>query len=175
MKDGFVRCAAVTPDIRVADTEYNTANIIKEIKSAALLGLKWVELKKDDNGESVEKELTWLLDSLTPRESKVIQMFYKEEKGIFEIAEEFNVSYMKIRSILAKGSRKLRHPSRANPLAALVETSDKDPVIRIRERSLQEWLDDEKSAGEGNDGNAEDDDFFKSLFDDPDDKGDKED
>ncbi len=42
MKDGFVRCAAVTPDIRVADTEYNTANIIKEMKSAADDGVKLI-------------------------------------------------------------------------------------------------------------------------------------
>ncbi len=40
MKDGFVRCAAVTPDIRVADTEYNTTNIIEEIKNAANDGIK---------------------------------------------------------------------------------------------------------------------------------------
>ena len=29
MKDGFIRVQAATPDIRVADCEYNTANIIK--------------------------------------------------------------------------------------------------------------------------------------------------
>ena len=77
-----------------------------------------------------------------------------------------------IRSILAKGSRKLRHPSRANHLAVLVEKSDKEPVIRTRERTLARWLDDEESAGEENNGNAEDDDFFKDIFDDPDNKSD---
>ncbi len=35
MKDGFIRCAAATVDIRVADTEYNAENIIKAIKNAA--------------------------------------------------------------------------------------------------------------------------------------------
>ena len=29
MKDGFVRCASATVDIKVADTDYNTSNIIK--------------------------------------------------------------------------------------------------------------------------------------------------
>ena len=29
MKDGFVRCASATVDIKVADTDYNTANIQK--------------------------------------------------------------------------------------------------------------------------------------------------
>lgn len=34
MKDGFIRCAAATVDIRVADTEYNSENIIKAIEDA---------------------------------------------------------------------------------------------------------------------------------------------
>ncbi len=35
MKDGFIRCAAVTPDIRVADCEYNADRIIALAKKAA--------------------------------------------------------------------------------------------------------------------------------------------
>ena len=151
---------------------------------AAILGLKWVELKKSADGESVEEVLSGLLDTLTPRESKVIELFYKEEKGLFEIADEFNVSGMKIRITLAKGTRKLLQPARAKRLAALVEKSDKEPVIRTRERSLREWLDDgsegnnaEDDAPDGDDdGDApegDDDDFIKHLFDDPDDTGDK--
>ena len=35
MKDGFVRCASATVDIKVADTDYNTSNIIKAIEDAA--------------------------------------------------------------------------------------------------------------------------------------------
>lgn len=35
MKDGFIRCAAVTPDIRVADCEYNAGRIIALAKEAA--------------------------------------------------------------------------------------------------------------------------------------------
>ena len=142
---------------------------------ASILGLKWVELKESVDGESVEEVLSGLFDTLTPRESKVIQMFYKEEKSLFEIADEFNVSYATIRSVLAQGTGKLCHPSRSKHLAECIEKSDKEPVIRTRERTLARWLDDEESAGEENNGNAEDDDFFKDIFDDPDDKGDTED
>ena len=141
-------------------------------------------LGKLERGESVEEVLSGLLDTLTPRESKVIELFYKEEKGLFEIADEFNVSGMKIRITLAKGTRKLLQPARAKRLAAFVEKSDKEPVIRTRERSLREWLDDgsegnnaEDDAPDGDDdGDApedDDDDFIKHLFDDPDDTGDK--
>lgn len=35
MKDGFIRCAAITPDIRVADCEYNADRIIALAKKAA--------------------------------------------------------------------------------------------------------------------------------------------
>ncbi len=139
---------------------------------ASILGLKWAKLKESVGGESVEEVLSGLLDTLTPRESKVIELFYKEEKSLFEIAEEFNVSYAMVRSVLAQGTGKLCHPSRSKHLAACVEKSDKEPVIRTRERTLRRWLDDEESAGAENNGNAEDDDFFKDIFDDPDDKGD---
>ena len=44
MKDGFVRCGAATIDIRVADTDYNTENIIKAINSAADNGIKLIVL-----------------------------------------------------------------------------------------------------------------------------------
>lgn len=40
MKDGFIKVAAVTPDIRVADTEYNSASIISSMKAAAASGAK---------------------------------------------------------------------------------------------------------------------------------------
>ena len=36
MKDGFVRCASATVDIKVADTDYNTSNIIKAILSSGM-------------------------------------------------------------------------------------------------------------------------------------------
>ncbi|MDY3972215.1 MAG: NAD(+) synthase [Clostridia bacterium] len=44
MKDGFVRCGAATIDIRVADTDYNTENIIKTIENAADNGIKLIVL-----------------------------------------------------------------------------------------------------------------------------------
>ena len=40
MKDGFVKVAAVTPDIRVADVAYNTENICKSIEETTKQGAK---------------------------------------------------------------------------------------------------------------------------------------
>ena len=40
MKDGFVKAAAATPDIRVADVAYNTENICKMIDETVANGAK---------------------------------------------------------------------------------------------------------------------------------------
>lgn len=42
MKDNFIKVAAVTPDIRVGDTEFNAENIISGIKTAYEKGVKLV-------------------------------------------------------------------------------------------------------------------------------------
>lgn len=38
MKDGFIKTAAVTPSLRVADCKYNADEIIKNIQTAARSG-----------------------------------------------------------------------------------------------------------------------------------------
>ena len=40
MKDGFIKVAAVTPDIRVGDTKFNTKSIIKNIMAVYEKGVK---------------------------------------------------------------------------------------------------------------------------------------
>lgn len=42
MKDGYIRCAAATVDIKVADTVYNTDNIINAIKDASENNIKLI-------------------------------------------------------------------------------------------------------------------------------------
>ncbi|MDE6580525.1 MAG: NAD(+) synthase, partial [Ruminiclostridium sp.] len=42
MKDGFIKAAASTPKIRVADVQFNSGNIIKDIKKAAEQGVKLI-------------------------------------------------------------------------------------------------------------------------------------
>ena len=44
MKDGFVKVAAATPKIKVADTQYNAEAIINEVKEACSNGAKIVVL-----------------------------------------------------------------------------------------------------------------------------------
>ena len=42
MKDGFIKVAAATPKIKVADVQFNSDNIIKDIKNAANQGVKLI-------------------------------------------------------------------------------------------------------------------------------------
>ncbi|MBO5373141.1 MAG: NAD(+) synthase [Lachnospiraceae bacterium] len=40
MRDGYIKVAAVTPDVKVADTKYNTKNICEKIKECSKAGAK---------------------------------------------------------------------------------------------------------------------------------------
>ena len=67
------------------------------------------------------KELLWdVLDSLTPREAKVLRLRFGLDDGnprtLEEVGKEFNVTRERIRQIEAKALRKLRHPSRSKKL-----------------------------------------------------------
>ena len=61
-----------------------------------------------------------VLDSLRPREEKVLRLRFGLEDGrsrtLEEVGKEFNVTRERIRQIEAKALRKLRHPSRSKKL-----------------------------------------------------------
>ena len=42
MRDGFIKIAAATPDLHVADCEYNAAEIVNQAKQAAAKGAKLI-------------------------------------------------------------------------------------------------------------------------------------
>ena len=89
--------------------------------------LKWVELKDSVDGESLEKALSLQLEMLTERESKMIELFYKEEKGLIEIAEEFNVFYPEIYSVLWKALIAIRRRHRSRRLTPYIAKSEDEP------------------------------------------------
>ncbi len=67
------------------------------------------------------KEQLWeVLDTLTPREEKVLRLRFGLDDGhqrtLEEVGKEFNVTRERIRQIEAKALRKLRHPSRSKKL-----------------------------------------------------------
>ena len=68
----------------------------------------------------LKEQLTEVLNTLTPREEKVLRLRFGLEDGrsrtLEEVGKEFNVTRERIRQIEAKALRKLRHPSRSKKL-----------------------------------------------------------
>ncbi len=66
-----------------------------------------------------------ILDTLTPREAKVLRMRFGIEMNtdhtLEEVGKQFDVTRERIRQIEAKALRKLRHPSRSEKLRSFVE------------------------------------------------------
>ena len=68
----------------------------------------------------LKEQLMEVLDTLTPREKKVLELRFGIVDGrtrtLEEVGKEFNVTRERIRQIEAKALRKLRHPSRSKKL-----------------------------------------------------------
>lgn len=73
----------------------------------------------------LKEQLMEVLDTLTPREEKVLKLRFGLEDGrartLEEVGKEFNVTRERIRQIEAKALRKLRHPSRSKKLKDFLE------------------------------------------------------
>ena len=68
----------------------------------------------------MKEQLMSVLDTLTPREEKVLRLRFGLDDGrqrtLEEVGKEFSVTRERIRQIEAKALRKLRHPSRSKKL-----------------------------------------------------------
>jgi len=73
----------------------------------------------------LRNHLDEVLDSLSPREKRVLQLRFGMEDGkqrtLEEVGREFGVTRERIRQIEAKAIRKLRHPTRAKKLKDYLE------------------------------------------------------
>ena len=68
----------------------------------------------------LREQLEEVMNTLTPREAKVLKLRFGLEDGkartLEEVGKEFDVTRERIRQIEAKALRKLRHPSRSKKL-----------------------------------------------------------
>jgi RNA polymerase primary sigma factor len=71
-------------------------------------------------GNMLKEQLIQVLNTLTPREEKVLRLRYglddSHPRTLEEVGKEFNVTRERIRQIEAKALRKLRHPNRLKKL-----------------------------------------------------------
>jgi RNA polymerase primary sigma factor len=77
-------------------------------------------------GLSLREQTNKVLNSLTPREEKVLRLRFGLSDGcehtLEEVGQDFAVTRERIRQIEAKALRKLRHPSRSKKLRSFLET-----------------------------------------------------
>ena len=73
----------------------------------------------------LKEQLMAVIDTLTPREQKVIRLRYglddSHPRTLEEVGKEFNVTRERIRQIEAKALRKLRHPNRSKKLVDFMD------------------------------------------------------
>ena len=81
-----------------------------------------IEAAVYDSLRNITKDI---LDSLTPREAKVLRMRFGIEMNtdhtLEEVGKQFDVTRERIRQIEAKALRKLRHPSRSDKLKSFLD------------------------------------------------------
>ena len=99
------------------EEEGSIRNLIGDAKSAVS--------DAKERAKNLSEQLISILDTLTPREEKVIRLRYGIDDGkprtLEEVGREFNVTRERIRQIEAKALRKLRHPSRSKKLKDFLE------------------------------------------------------
>jgi RNA polymerase primary sigma factor len=75
--------------------------------------------------EGLKESMKKVLDSLTPREAKVIRMRFgigmNTDHTLEEVGKQFDVTRERIRQIEAKALRKLRHPTRAEEIRGFLD------------------------------------------------------
>jgi len=75
---------------------------------------------------NLAEQIRKVLQTLTPREEKVLRMRFgigeKSDHTLEEVGQDFEVTRERIRQIEAKALRKLKHPSRSKQIKSFVET-----------------------------------------------------
>ena len=81
--------------------------------------------RRRDAREPARRRPRTVLDTLTPREAKVLRMRFGIEMNtdhtLEEVGKQFDVTRERIRQIEAKALRKLRHPSRSEQLRSFLD------------------------------------------------------
>lgn len=99
------------------DEDYNLGNLIEDANTVA--PIDWATKK------GLRETINEVLESLTPREAKVLRMRFgismNTDHTLEEVGKQFDVTRERIRQIEAKALRKLRHPTRAEKLETFLE------------------------------------------------------
>lgn len=113
---------------QIVPLKTNTAELDMSIEEVEMLMMPASERQNPEQllaNMQVNNALRFALETLTPREAKVLQLRFGvdcEDHTYEELGQIMGVSKERVRQIEAKAMRKLRHPSRAYPLQMTVPT-----------------------------------------------------
>jgi RNA polymerase primary sigma factor len=106
----------ISMETPIGDEDSHLGDFIQDTNNIAP-----IEASMQSNLEDVVRDI---LDSLTPREAKVLRMRFgiamSSDHTLEETGKQFDVTSERIRQIEAKALRKLRHPSRSDRLRGFV-------------------------------------------------------
>jgi RNA polymerase sigma factor (sigma-70 family) len=118
---------------RASSNRQSVEDVFRFCKSSQFNQIEWVQgdvLDTDSLEAAMQAGLRDvvkdILDSLTPREAKVLRMRFGIEMStdhtLEEVGKQFDVTRERIRQIEAKALRKLKHPSRSDKLRSFIDT-----------------------------------------------------
>lgn len=93
----------------------------------------WQELLGPDQ----EAALRYVLSTLTEKEQSFVRAYYEEDKSLEEIGQANGLTRERVRQVLAKAVRKLRHPSRMNLIQYGLEGYEHMTANRKRREQLE--------------------------------------
>jgi RNA polymerase sigma factor (sigma-70 family) len=104
--------------------ELGTEELQKCLQSSArsLIGLDYCEQEAEE--QEAEEIIEGMVDSLTPREARVLRLRFgldgEDEHTLEEIAKKIGFTRERVRQVEAKALRKMRNPSRSKILQELL-------------------------------------------------------
>ena len=131
--------------LRSAEAPY-PYNLLDDIVSRHTGKREEADYWQDILTEDQEAGLLCALSTLTEKERRVVDLYYREDKTLEEVGKQESATRERIRQIIAKAVRKLRHPRLFNLIRygmngyeGVKAEMRRAELLRKREETLDEW------------------------------------
>lgn len=101
-----------------------------------VFGDPWEEMLSDLQQDG----LSYALESLTERERDMVHLYYEGELSLGDIGEQYSLTTERVRQVVHKAVRKLRHPARQKAIRFGYDKAAHEKEIEDRKRRLDDYL-----------------------------------